>query len=99
MAASVSALWLAIAAVLAPLLSIVIFSGVPFHLIALRKNRSAALRSRLAVSRKIPRGAGLIDVPIQVLPGTLDPRIGLVHSPAGHPAARQLAFSSSGTLV
>jgi hypothetical protein len=27
-------------------LSIVIFSGVPFHLIALRRNRSAALRSR-----------------------------------------------------
>jgi hypothetical protein len=45
-------LWLSIAAVLAPLLSIVIFSGVPFHLMALHKNRSAALRSRLAVSRK-----------------------------------------------
>jgi hypothetical protein len=52
MPASCSALWLSIAAVLAPLLSIVIFSGVPFHLIALRTNRSAALRSRLAVSRK-----------------------------------------------
>jgi len=39
------ALWLSSAAVLAPLLSIVIFSGVPFLLIALRKNRSAALRS------------------------------------------------------
>jgi hypothetical protein len=34
MATSSSALWLAIAAVLAPLLSIVIFSGVPFPLIA-----------------------------------------------------------------
>jgi hypothetical protein len=45
-------LWLSIAAVLAPLLSIVIFAGVPFHLIALRKNRSAALRSRLAVNKK-----------------------------------------------
>src|ERR1700733_9794416 len=52
MPASVLALWLSIAAVLAPLLSIVIFSGVPFLLIALRKNLSAALRSRLAVSRK-----------------------------------------------
>jgi hypothetical protein len=30
----------------------VIFAGVPFHLIALRKNRSAALRSRLAVNKK-----------------------------------------------
>jgi hypothetical protein len=35
------------AAVLAPLLSIVIFSGILFQLIALRRNRSAALRSRL----------------------------------------------------
>jgi hypothetical protein len=35
MPASVSALWLSIAAVLAPLLSIVIFSGVPFLPIAL----------------------------------------------------------------
>ena len=51
-APSVFALWLSIAAVLAPLLSIVIFFGVSFHLIALRKNRSAALRSRMAVSRK-----------------------------------------------
>jgi hypothetical protein len=38
-------MWLSIAAVLAPLLSIVIFSGVPFLLIALRKNLSAAWRS------------------------------------------------------
>jgi hypothetical protein len=52
MPAPCSTFWLWIAAVLAPLLSIVIFSGVPFHLIALRKNLSAALRSRLAVSRK-----------------------------------------------
>jgi hypothetical protein len=35
-------LWLSIAAVLAPLLSIVIFSGVPFLPIALRKKRDAA---------------------------------------------------------
>jgi hypothetical protein len=39
-------------AVLAPLLSIVVFSGVPFWPIALRKKRSSALRSRLAVNRK-----------------------------------------------
>src|SRR5664279_1979038 len=31
---------------LAPLLSIVIFSGVPFHPLALRKKRRAALRSQ-----------------------------------------------------
>jgi hypothetical protein len=41
MLASVSALWLSIAAVLAPPSSIVIFSGVPFHLIALRKTQFA----------------------------------------------------------
>ena len=52
MAAPVSALWLSSAAALEPLLSIVIFSGVPFLLTALRKNLSAALQSRLAVSRK-----------------------------------------------
>jgi hypothetical protein len=38
--------------VLAPLLSIVIFSGVLLLLIALRRKRSAALQSRLVVSRK-----------------------------------------------
>ena len=41
-----------IAAVLAPLLSIMSFSGVPLYRIALRKKHSAALQSRLAVSRK-----------------------------------------------
>ena len=52
MAAPVSALWLSSAAVLEPLLSIVIFSGVPFLLTALRKNLRAALQSRLAVNSK-----------------------------------------------
>jgi hypothetical protein len=49
---------LSIAAVLAPLLSIVIFAGVPFHSIALPKHRAAALRTRLAVSRKSAHRAG-----------------------------------------
>jgi hypothetical protein len=52
MPTSCSAWWLSIAAVLAPLFSIVAFSGVRFYLIALLKNGRAALRSRLAVIRK-----------------------------------------------
>ena len=51
-----------IAAVLAPLLSIVIFSGVPLCPIALRKKRSAALRSRLAVNRKSTVAEGNPDM-------------------------------------
>ena len=41
-----------IAALLAPLLSIVTFSGTPLAFMALSKNRRAAALSRLAVSRK-----------------------------------------------
>ena len=52
MSAAFSALKLSSAAVLAPLLSIVIFSGTPCWPVALHRNRNAALRSRLAVSRK-----------------------------------------------
>ena len=53
MPALVSVLWLSIAAVSAPLLSIVIYAGVPLYLIAYKhKKRSAALRSRLAVNSK-----------------------------------------------
>ena len=40
-----------IAAVLAPLLSMVIFCGTPHWSMALRRKRDAALRSRLAVRR------------------------------------------------
>lgn len=47
-----SSLWLAIAAVLAPLLSIVILPSVPLGLIALRKHRRATLRSRLTMTRE-----------------------------------------------
>jgi hypothetical protein len=43
---------LGLGAVLAPLLSIVTFSGVPLLPMALRRKRSGTLQSRLAVSRK-----------------------------------------------
>jgi hypothetical protein len=41
------------------------------------------LRSRFGGQQKIYRGAGLINGPMQILPCTFDPHIGLVHSPAG----------------
>ena len=52
MSTSESARTLSIAAVLAPLLSMVIFSGTPFKSMARSRNRRAAATSRLAVSRK-----------------------------------------------
>ena len=47
-----SAWYASMAAVLAPLLSMLIFCGVPHWSMDLRKKRKAALRSRLAVNRK-----------------------------------------------
>jgi hypothetical protein len=55
----------------APLVSVVIFSGVPFHLIAMPKNHSG-FAIPFGGQQKIHRGAGLIDRPIQVCAGALD---------------------------
>jgi hypothetical protein len=61
MPASCPALWLSIAAVLAPLLSIVIFSGVPFHLIAFAQEAQRGFAIPFGSQQEIHRVTGLID--------------------------------------
>ena len=72
-----------IAAVLAPLLSIVIFSGVPLCLIALCKKRSAAFAISFGGQQEIYRSACLVDRPVQIFPDALDLHVGLVQPPTG----------------
>src|ERR1700674_1847156 len=81
MLASLSLLYSSIAAVLAPLLSMVIFSGVPHWSMALRRKRAAALRSRLAVRRKSTVCPAL-STARYILPLSLDADVRLVHAPA-----------------
>src|SRR6202049_4625968 len=81
MLASFSLLYSSIAAVLAPLWSMVIFSGVPHWSMALRRKRAAALRSRLAVRRKSTVCPAL-STARYILPLSLDADVRLVHAPA-----------------
>src|ERR1700694_862774 len=78
---SLSVLYSSIAAMLAPLLSMVIFSGVPHWSMALRRKRAAALRSRLAVRRKSTVCPAL-STARYILPLSLDADVRLVHAPA-----------------
>src|SRR5450830_2113515 len=81
MSTQASALMLSMAVVLAPLLSIVIFSGKSCRLMASSRNRRADALSRLAVRRK-NRIACAINGAVKVLPVTCHFDVGLVHSPA-----------------
>ena len=55
--------------------------SVPLDRLVQEPQRGFAIS--LGGQQKIHRAACLIDGPIQILPGALDPHIGLVHSPAG----------------
>ncbi len=65
-----SLLWASIPVLLAPLLSIFIFAGVPFVLMALLKNHFAALSYLVAVKRKSTVRPAL-SIALEILP--LDP--------------------------
>ena len=69
------------AALLAPLLSKVTFSGTPLAFMALSKNRRAAALSRLAVRRKSTRLAFLVYSTTKVFPDPFDLEVCFVHSP------------------
>ena len=70
MPASHSLLWLVIAAVLAPLLSIVIFSGVPLYLIAFRQKAQRGLAISFGGQQKVHcRANGLVDSSVKVNSG------------------------------
>ena len=79
------------AALLAPLLSIVTFSGTPLAFMAFSKKRRAAALSRLAVAREVDRPAFLVHRAVEIFPGALDQDAGLVHAPAAAHRALVLA--------
>ena len=72
---------LVIAAVFAPLLSIVIFSGTPCKSMARSKKARAGVIS-LGAQQEVNGVAVAIDRPIQVLPMAADLDVGFVYSPA-----------------
>lgn len=70
-----------IAALLAPLLSIVTLFGLPFAPMALSKKRFAAAMSRFAGSRTVDGFALLVDSAVEVFPEALDLDVCLIHAP------------------
>ena len=79
-----------IAALLAPLLSIVTLFGSPFAPMALSKKRFAAAMSRFAVSKTVDGFALLVDSAVEVFLEALDLDVCLIHAPAA--ADRALVF-------
>ena len=94
MSTQASAFTLSVAAVLAPLLSIVIFSGTSCRLMARSRKRRAAALSRFGCEKKVNRITGAINCPVKVLPLARDFDVGLVHAPT--PTKGSLAPAKGG---
>ena len=62
-------------------LSIVIFLGTPWRLMARSRKRRAAALSRFGCQKKVNRIAGAINCPVKVLPLARDFDVGLIHAP------------------